>query len=217
MNSRTLIDRARTADSDSSDPETDAGPSAGVEPTSPDDEPLLPTDTLFELLKNRRRRDTIEFLKANDGESTLSDVAEHIAAKENDLPVEGISSKQRKRVYISLYQCHLPKMDQAGVVDFEKDRGTIELSASATQLYPYLDATGSPADARGADAPLATAVGHSVPSGMSTPSSALAGVGIAGLAGVAGVPGFDLLTPVVWAAVCALCLLVVAALPVVDA
>jgi len=53
--------------------------------------------------------------------------------------VQRLSSDQRKRVYIGLYQCHLPKMDDAGVIDFDKDRGEIVLRESAEQLREYLD------------------------------------------------------------------------------
>ncbi|WP_318569336.1 DUF7344 domain-containing protein [Salinigranum marinum] len=191
----------------------------------------IATDTLFELLKNQRRRDALDYLKTNGGRATLSDMAEHIAAKENDLPIEEIAakendlpieeitSKQRKRVYIGLYQCHLPKLATAGVVGFDKNRGTIELRSLAARLYPYLDAEGG-----GGDATLtATAMADTIPpettgtavetTGTVAESSVLAGLGVAALAGVAGVPGFELLSPVVWAVVCALGLLVAAALP----
>ena len=81
----------------------------------------------------------IRFLRENDGETVLNDLAEHIAAKENDTTVRQLSSDQRKRVYIGLYQCHLPKMDSLGVIDYDKNRGTIELQASVTQLLEYMD------------------------------------------------------------------------------
>lgn len=99
----------------------------------------LPLDEIFDILKNSRRRETIRYLRENGGETTLSDVAEHIAALENDTTVRAISSAQRKRVYVGLYQCHLPKMDDTDVVDFEQNRGTIELGPNAEQLYPYLE------------------------------------------------------------------------------
>jgi hypothetical protein len=99
----------------------------------------LPLDQIFEVLKNSRRRQTLRFLKENDGETTLSEVAEHIAALENDTTPRAITSAQRKRVYIGLYQCHLPKMDDMNVIDFEQNRGTIELGPNAEQLEPYLD------------------------------------------------------------------------------
>ncbi|MFW6317033.1 MAG: DUF7344 domain-containing protein [Halorubrum sp.] len=94
---------------------------------------------IFDLLKNRRRRTVIRYLRENDGNAELNDLAEHIAAKENDIDVRQLSSDQRKRVYIGLYQCHLPKMDSLGVIDYDKDRGTIELQASVSQLLEYMD------------------------------------------------------------------------------
>lgn len=94
---------------------------------------------IFDLLKNRRRRTVIRFLREHDGYAELNDLAEYIAAKENDIDVRQLSSDQRKRVYIGLYQCHLPKMDSLGVVDYDKDRGTIELQASVSQLLEYMD------------------------------------------------------------------------------
>ncbi len=99
----------------------------------------LSKDIVFEILKNQRRRDALRYLKENDGEAKLGDMAEFIAAKENGIEIKALSSSQRKRVYIGLYQCHLPKMDSAGIVDFEKNRGDITLLDTAKQLDQYLD------------------------------------------------------------------------------
>ncbi|OYR50657.1 hypothetical protein DJ73_15295 [Halorubrum sp. Ea1] len=107
--------------------------------TSRSDGAELTKGEIFDLLKNRRRRMVIHFLRENDGESVLNDLAEHIAAEENDTTVRQLSSDQRKRVYIGLYQCHLPKMDSLGVIDYDKNRGTIELQASVAQLLEYMD------------------------------------------------------------------------------
>jgi len=103
------------------------------------DETAPTTDLVFEVLYNRRRRDIITYLRENDGTATTSDLAEYIAAKENETTVAGLSSSERKCVYVGLYQNHLPMMDDAGVVDYEKDRGTVELRECVTQLEPYLD------------------------------------------------------------------------------
>lgn len=93
---------------------------------------------IFEILKNQRRRRVIEFLdEQEDKTTTLSAVAEHIAAEENDTDVSQITSSQRKRVYIGLYQCHLPKMDQYGIIDYQQSRGTIELQ-DVSQIDRYL-------------------------------------------------------------------------------
>lgn len=117
-----------------------------VDGRDPTDE--LSLDDIFELLKNARRREVIQYLgRQEDETATLSDLAEHIAALENEIEVTQLSSDQRKRVYIGLYQCHLPKMDDMGVIDFDSNRGTIELKETVTQLQPYLERTDEPATA----------------------------------------------------------------------
>ncbi len=99
----------------------------------------IPLDQIFGILKNKRRRHVLRYLYETDGQVSLSEVAEQIAAWENDKEVRQISSSERKRVYVGLYQCHLPKMDGAGVVSFNKPRGIIELGKNADALYTYLD------------------------------------------------------------------------------
>lgn len=100
----------------------------------------LSLDTVFGLLKNDRRRELLRYLRDHEGRVTLRDVAEHIAAKENGITEAQLSSKQRKRVYVSLYQVHLPSMDRAGVVEYNRARGWIERTELATQLDEYLGA-----------------------------------------------------------------------------
>jgi hypothetical protein len=101
--------------------------------------PSLDKDVMFGTLKNRRRRDVLRFLRAEGGTTTLRELSEHIAARENDIQVAQVTSKQRKRVYVSLYQVHLPSMDRDGVVNYNKARSTIKLTEPATVLYEYLD------------------------------------------------------------------------------
>jgi hypothetical protein len=95
-------------------------------------------DDLFEILKNQRRRRVVEYLKQHDGTVSLSELAEHVAAIEEDTTVEALTSQQRKRVYVGLYQCHLPKMDDKGIISYDKDRGTIDPGPNLPLLNPYL-------------------------------------------------------------------------------
>ena len=100
----------------------------------------LSLDHVFGILKNQRRRRVLRYLYEADGQVSLSEVAEQIAAQENDKSVKQISSAERKRVYVGLYQCHLPKMDSMRIVSFNKPRGTIELGECAPEVYEYIDA-----------------------------------------------------------------------------
>lgn len=102
----------------------------------------LPLDHLFEILKNERRRTVLHYLEDHDETVALGDLAEHVAAVENDTTVTQVTSNERKCVYVGLYQCHLPKMDDMDIVDFNQNRGRISLGPNAEQLYEYLDDSG---------------------------------------------------------------------------
>ncbi|ELY87156.1 DUF7344 domain-containing protein [Natrinema altunense] len=104
-----------------------------------DEDERLSKDVIFELLKNRRRREVLAYLLDADETVTLGELAEQIAAWENDTEVNALSSDQRKRVYVALYQTHLPKMDDAGIVEYDQDRGLISLADNADLLMMYLD------------------------------------------------------------------------------
>jgi len=119
-----------------SQPSTVTDPAAGQ-----DDADALSLDLVFEILKNSRRREVINYLREHDDREriALGELAEHVAAIENDTTTDALTSSQRKRVYVGLYQCHLPKMDDMGVVDFNQDRGHVALAANVDLLTEYLD------------------------------------------------------------------------------
>jgi len=120
-------------------------PQTQVEPapeTADDDNEAVssvPLDVVFGLLKNERRRLVLKFLEESDGGTSLSDLAEHIAAVENDKAVSALSSQERKRVYIGLYQCHLPQMADSGAIEFDKNRGTVGDGPNIDQFLEYLE------------------------------------------------------------------------------
>ncbi len=180
---------AETADS----PEGDQSPPAQQLPESTpeegdDDAGELSLDVIFEVLKNQRRRYVLRHLEAKAETVSLGDLAEHVAAKENDKSVDAITSDERKRVYVGLYQCHLPKMDDMGIVDFNRDRGRVTLTETASQLDEYLDGEEETDDRRwyryyGATAAVGLAAvvvtGAGVPPLAAAPTITLGGVIVA--------------------------------------
>lgn len=101
----------------------------------------LSLDQTFDILQNKRRRHVLRYLWQNDGETTMGTLAEHIAAIENDTTVASLSSAQRKRVYVALYQTHLPKMNSYDVVEFDRDRKTIRSGPNTEKPRSYLEDT----------------------------------------------------------------------------
>ena len=97
------------------------------------------TGDIYEVLSNRRRRYAIHHLKQTDGPVDVSTLAEQVAAWENDKPVAELDSQERKRVYISLYQSHLPTLEKRGLVAYDDDRGIVELTDSIANAEVYLE------------------------------------------------------------------------------
>jgi len=70
----------------------------------------------------------------------LTTLTEQIAARETSHSVDELPSQARKRVYVSLYQTHLPRLADAGLVDYDPDAGTTRRTKEATAVDSYLTA-----------------------------------------------------------------------------
>lgn len=55
----------------------------------------------------------------------LPDLAEEVASRENGSPLTEISPEEVTRVYMSLWHSHIPKLSEAGVVDYSQERETV--------------------------------------------------------------------------------------------
>jgi hypothetical protein len=94
---------------------------------------------IFDVLRNQRRRFVLQYLKQVDDPVELGDLATQVAAWEYDTTVEEVSSEQRKRVYTTLQQTHLDKMAEAGIVEYDADRGVIRSTDQTADLSIYLE------------------------------------------------------------------------------
>ncbi len=101
----------------------------------------ISTDVVFEILSNTRRRMVLYYLRKLGGSASVQELAEQIAALENDVDVEELQSQQRKRVYVSLYQTHIPKLEETGIIEYDDTQGMIYLTDRATEIDTYLTPT----------------------------------------------------------------------------
>lgn len=99
----------------------------------------LSKNQAFDVLRNSRRRAVISCLRARGGRMSIEELSRRVAAKEYDVSTDDVTAKQYKRVYTGLYQCHLRRMHDLGVIDFEADDNTVVLRGAAAALEPYLD------------------------------------------------------------------------------
>ncbi|PCR89162.1 DUF7344 domain-containing protein [Natrinema ejinorense] len=94
---------------------------------------------LFDVFSNARRRRTVQYLKRQGGSCDLAPLVEQVAAWENEIDPDDVTRTQRRRVYISLYQTHLPMLEDHGIVDWDPDGHEIDLLPSEDRFEPYLD------------------------------------------------------------------------------
>lgn len=94
-----------------------------------------PRDDLFQLLSNQRRRFALHACRTLETPISLSDLADQVAAWEYGKDISEISAEERRRVYTSLQQTHLPTMADEGVVTVEDKRVDLADGADAFEVY----------------------------------------------------------------------------------
>jgi hypothetical protein len=105
---------------------------------SQQDPDSLTQGEVYDLLSNARRRFVISYLRDREEPVELNALSREVAAWENETPVEELTDQHIKRVYVSLYQTHIPKLDESGVVEYDKDSGMVALAGNVAALDTYL-------------------------------------------------------------------------------
>ena len=72
----------------------------------------LSREEIYNLLSNSRRRHIIAYLARSDGPVTRRELSEYLA---------DIEDTNRQTCSISIYQQHLPELEKAGVIEWERD------------------------------------------------------------------------------------------------
>ncbi len=102
------------------------------------DTPELTREVVFDLMNSPRRRYVIHYLSTHEGPIELQALANQVASWEDDVPVAELTDQQKKRVYVSLYQTHVPKLADSGVVTFDRDSGDVEITSRVDEIAKYL-------------------------------------------------------------------------------
>lgn len=110
----------------------------------------LSRKTAFQLLSHSYRLALLDCLEAYDETLTLADASEQVASKIEDAPVEEIEAESVKRIYLSLYHSHVPRLEAHDIVQYDQEQDLVTLDSRADQLVAYMNqSTNRPADQRG--------------------------------------------------------------------
>jgi hypothetical protein len=89
---------------------------------------------VFNLLSHHRRRVAIRYLATQVGTTTVADVADQIAL------LEGQHTNDRyARICVSLVHNHLPMMEDAALIEFDRDQGVIEMRDQPAEIISHLE------------------------------------------------------------------------------
>ena len=99
----------------------------------------LSSGEIYQTLSNRRRRHALHYLRQIEDPVDLRELSEQIAAWENGKECGSVTPPERKRVYTSLHQTHLPTMDRLQVIEYDKNRGTISPGEHMEEFDVYID------------------------------------------------------------------------------
>lgn len=107
-------------------------------------------DLVFDALSNRRRRLVVRVLREAAEPLDIGALSTRVAAYENEIDPNAVTHRQRKSVYTSLHQNHLPQLTDAGFVSADRRWVGIRLTDQSTVLESHLgaDAAHGPDDAR---------------------------------------------------------------------
>jgi hypothetical protein len=94
---------------------------------------------IFDVLQNQRRRYVLEYLNRFEEPVSLSDLATQVAAWEYGTCIEEVTTDQKKRVYTTLQQTHIERMEEAGIIDYDPEEKLIARTPHTEDLTVYLE------------------------------------------------------------------------------
>ncbi|MFP9191686.1 DUF7344 domain-containing protein [Natronosalvus vescus] len=85
-------------------------------------------DEVLQALGHQRRRLLYDVLRTHEQELTLPDAAEEVAQQEANRPITELSAERIADVYISLYHDHLPRLVEAGLLEYDQENDLVALA-----------------------------------------------------------------------------------------
>lgn len=98
----------------------------------------LADDTLFELLASPRRRLLLSALSEHSGSRRLKALSRDIVAHEDGEEPDDIDEDDVMRVYVALYQTHIPELNAHGLVEYDDDERVVHMSDRGAHAVAFL-------------------------------------------------------------------------------
>lgn len=97
----------------------------------------IENDALFEVLSNQRRRLILETLSKHRSELSVDSLVERVVDAELNGHVN--RDELRSQVEVSFHHVHLPKLEQAGLIDHDPSMDRVANTEAITRVEPHLE------------------------------------------------------------------------------
>lgn len=121
----------------SNEPLSIGNPTETPEQSSVTDADAIFPDILCDVLADPYRRSVLAYLD-DRMQADITELAEHVAGCEHESTVGTTPTDIHERVFTSLYHCHLPKLSDAGLIEYDQAQGVVELAENDVDIEPYL-------------------------------------------------------------------------------
>lgn len=95
---------------------------------------------IYSCLSSSRRRYALYCLRDAEKALSLADLAEDVADLETETPRPEIEKKTVKDVYLSLYHHHVPKLADAGLVQYDRELDLVSLPLRSEEVCESVQA-----------------------------------------------------------------------------
>lgn len=93
-------------------------------------------ETAFKLLSKSRRRCLLTVLFEEERES-VEILGRKVAAMEREKHQRDVTERAYTRVVTSLVHCHIPRLVDHGLVEYDQETNTVTLENTARERFPF--------------------------------------------------------------------------------
>ncbi|WP_225334274.1 DUF7344 domain-containing protein [Halomicrobium urmianum] len=101
-------------------------------------------EQIRKAVRNMRRRYILYYLHHSGGAARIDELVDRVATWEHGSAAGDVPGRKRDSVYSSLYQTHLPKLEQIGLVRYDDDDKTVSITEAGERVTLRCAANGAP-------------------------------------------------------------------------
>jgi hypothetical protein len=95
----------------------------------------------LEIISSKRRRYVLYALQSKN-KATFEEITERVATWETEIPSEELDERTKQNIRVNLHHSHLPKLEDAGIIGYNHQSGTLclrDLSGTTENLLGYYE------------------------------------------------------------------------------